>query len=152
MAADLRLRPRGHRDRHVSCFQCEAVLILMCGTSLCVLCGTSLCVLIRTQNNLAQGTAFLHWQSALFTNKQAVSTGPNIVRWFHTTGLTQYLKYSQIFPPPPQNSEAPFNGTDCDTLSLALISDVILFSQGRTAVQSTNCSGPTLEESYLDSE
>jgi len=72
MAADPRLRPRGHWDRHVSCFQCKAVLILVC--------GTSLCVLTRNQNNLAKGTEFLHWQLALFTNKPAVSTGPCKVR------------------------------------------------------------------------
>jgi hypothetical protein len=63
--------------RHVSCFQCQAVLILAC--------GTSLCLTIRNQNNLAQRTEFLHWQAALFTNKQTVSTVSNKVRWLHTT-------------------------------------------------------------------
>jgi hypothetical protein len=44
------------------------------------------------------------------------------------------------------------SAADCNTLSLAFISDVILFSQGPPAVQSTNCGGLTLEESYLDSD
>ena len=61
-------------------------------------------------------------------------------------------KIQPVFPPTPQNNEDPFRGTDCDSLSPAFISDVILFSHGPPAVQSTNCGGLTLEESYLDSD
>ena len=64
--------------------------------------------------------------------------------------LNTKSKIQPVFPPQPQNNEAPFSGTDCDTL--ALISDVILFSQRPTAVQSTNCSALRSEESYLDSD
>ena len=131
-AADARLRPRGHRDRHVSYFQCKAVLILKC--------GTSLCVTIRNRNNLAQGTEFLHWQSALFTNKQAVDCVQQGTKVTYNR-LDTKLKNSQFFHHHPKMMRQHSEAMNAIPLARPLVADVILFAHGPTAVQSTNFSG-----------
>jgi hypothetical protein len=109
-------------------------------------CGASLCVLMRNQHNFTPWSEFVRWQSRLVTDTQAVATVCNTVGWFHAAGLTQHIKYSQFFHHHPKIMR-PHSAA---LTAIPLAWPAILFSQGPPAVQSTTCSGLTLEESYLE--